>query len=103
VLARKGDDIEQNPPAKPNGRKPDYRIEGEYFDHYAPNTSRPRNLASEIETKLVQKRQAERIVVSLDDTIVELNALKKQLSEWPIPDLKELLVIREGNIVWHWP
>jgi hypothetical protein len=31
VLAENGYDVEQNPPPKPNGKKPDYRIEGEYF------------------------------------------------------------------------
>ncbi len=36
TFAQHGYDVEQNPPPKPNGKEPDYKIEGEYFDNYAP-------------------------------------------------------------------
>lgn len=39
TLAREGYDVDQNPPPKPNGKEPDYMIEGEYFDNYAPSSN----------------------------------------------------------------
>jgi Contact-dependent growth inhibition CdiA C-terminal domain len=48
TLARKGYDIEQKP-APVNSRRPDFKIEGRYFDNYAPTTSRARNIWSEIQ------------------------------------------------------
>ena len=32
ILARAGYEVEQNPPPLPNGKEPDYRVEGEYFE-----------------------------------------------------------------------
>lgn len=45
-------------------KNPDYRINGEIFDNYAPSTSSARNAASEIGRK-VEAGQTNNVVVSL--------------------------------------
>lgn len=65
VLAKYGFDVTHEPGPKPNGKEPDYLINGEYWDCYAPSGKNTRNMASEIETK-VSSGQADRIVLNLD-------------------------------------
>lgn len=49
-------------------RNPDYLIEGVVFDCYSPaEKTKVRNVASVIEEKVMQKGQAERVVLNLDD------------------------------------
>ncbi|WP_157601307.1 hypothetical protein [Stigmatella aurantiaca] len=43
-------------------------------------------------------------VLGLRDSSVDLSALKMQFDAWPMPNLKEVLVISpEGTIVPFWP
>ncbi|MBX3411221.1 MAG: hypothetical protein KF708_00785 [Pirellulales bacterium] len=103
ALADEGYNIEQNPPAKPNGSRPDYRIEGEYFDAYSPGaTKSPRGIWSEVEGK-VAKGQADRIVLNLDDWGGDMAALEKQFSDWPIADLQEIKIVRGGKVTQFFP
>jgi hypothetical protein len=107
-LAQAGYKVEQNPKL-PGERKPDYLIEGRTFDNYAPKTNKPRNIWSEIDEHKVnprpgQERQAERIIINLTDSAVDLAALKQQFQNWPMRNLKEVLVItREGLVIPFWP
>lgn len=98
TLAEHGYDVEQNPPRRSNGKEPDYKLNGEYADCYAPITDNPRSIASAI-AKKVNEGQAHRIVLNLEDSQVSLEALKKMLAENPIVDLKELIIIKDGKLI----
>jgi contact-dependent growth inhibition (CDI) system CdiA-like toxin len=101
ILAENGYDVEQNPLNKSSIKEPDYKINGEYADCYAPSTDNPRSIVGTIARK-VNTGQAERIVLNLNDSQVTLESLKKQLSESPIDNLKELIVIKgEKTISFH--
>ena len=97
TLANSGYNVQQNPPALPNGKKPDYIINGEVFDNYAPSTSSVRNAWSEIDKK-VAKGQADNVVVNLADTSITPAVLKEQLSNYPIPGLKKIIIIDKSGI-----
>jgi Contact-dependent growth inhibition CdiA C-terminal domain len=101
-LARQGYDVEQNP-SVPGDKNPDYKIEGQVFDNYAPTTGNPRNIASWIQTK-VDEGQADRIVLNLTDSSVDPARLSAQLRDWPIPRLKEVKVIDgSGHVIDFYP
>jgi hypothetical protein len=74
---------------------------------YAPSTNKPRNIWSEINDNKVnpanKPRQTDRIVLNLNDSAVELGALKKQFNDWPIDGLKEVIVVKGGQIIHFWP
>jgi len=97
--------------ARSGGRtnpQPDFRIEGRIFDNYAPKTSNPRNIWTVInDTKVnppAKSMQADRIVLNLRDSGVDLSALLRQFRDWPMPNLREVLVVtREGTIISLWP
>ncbi len=102
LLAENGYDVEQNPSPRSNGKEPDYKINGEYADCYAPRTSNPRSILDTVAGK-VNEKQADRIVLNLDDSQVTLEALQKQLLENPIPDLKEIIVLKNGRVILFHP
>jgi contact-dependent growth inhibition (CDI) system CdiA-like toxin len=49
------------------------------------------------------KKQADRIVLNLEDSPIQLDAMKKQLDDWPIEGLKEVIVIKDGQVIPFWP
>jgi len=100
-LADAGYKVEQNPKV-PGSGNPDYRIEGKIFDCKAPTSPRPRNAASEME-KAVRKNQADRIVLNLEDSSIQLDAMRAQLNDYPIEGLKEVIVIKDGQVLPFWP
>jgi hypothetical protein len=102
LLAENGYDVEQNPLPKSNGKQPDYKLNGEYADCYAPITSSPRSIRHNIAAK-VNDGQADRIVLNLDDSQVELKALRRQLLEDPIADLKEIIIIKGRKLLMLHP
>ncbi|MBP0451290.1 hypothetical protein J5Y04_17320 [Kitasatospora sp. RG8] len=103
IMARNGYKVEQNPDVPGTTKNPDYRIEGEVFDCYAPTASNPRSIATGIQKK-VDSGQADRIVLNLSDSGVDAAAMRRQLSEWPIDGLKEVKVIdSSGNVVHFFP
>ncbi len=75
---------------------PDFLINGEAFDCYSPNGSNIRNIWSTVEQKTI--KQADRIVLNLDDYTGSIDELYKQFKSWDIENLKELLVIKNGKI-----
>ncbi|QQQ80561.1 hypothetical protein IOD16_14710 [Saccharothrix sp. 6-C] len=102
TLAQQGYDIEQNPTV-PGPKNPDYKIEGEVFDNLAPITGNPRNIHSRIEEKVLDG-QTERVVVNLRDSSVDVDRLRTQMHDWPIPGLKEVIAIdKSGNVVHLYP
>ncbi|HLM43101.1 MAG TPA: hypothetical protein VK458_04495, partial [Myxococcaceae bacterium] len=98
ILAENGYDVEQRPAPinRINRKKPDYKINGEYADCYAPSTDNARNIRDAI-AKKVNEGQADRIVLNLEDSPVTPETIKKLLLENPIADLKELLIIKNGK------
>ncbi|KPI00390.1 hypothetical protein OK074_5823 [Actinobacteria bacterium OK074] len=104
TLAKQGYDVEQKPGIQANDRDPDFRIEGEIFDNYAPTSNKPRAIWSGVEEKVVEKKQTERVVLNLGDSDVDVGALRAQFHNWPMDGLKEVMVIdREGNVVHLFP
>lgn len=102
IMAKAGYDVEQNPTV-PGPKEPDYRIEGQVFDNYAPKTGNPKAIAAKIHEK-VSGGQADRIVLNLSDSPVGAGALSDRLQRWPIRGLKEVVVIDgDGNIVHLYP
>lgn len=103
TMARSGYQVEQIKPAVGGGKNPDFRIEGQIFDNYAPKTANPRNIASEIQGK-VDSGQTERVVLNLSDSAVDLDKMRAQLRDWPIEGLKEIIMIdKQGNVVHFYP
>lgn len=102
LLAQKGYDVEQNPPTLPNGKNPDYRIDGKTFDNLAPSTSNPDQIRKGISRK-VSDEQADRIILNMNDTTVELGELRDLLNRKPIDNLKEIIVVRDGEVIPFFP
>jgi len=96
ILAENGYDVEQRPTTKFNRKNPDYKINGEYADCYAPSTDKVSSIWGTIAGK-VNKGQADRIVLNLEDSPVTVEAMKKHLLENPIDNLRELIIIKDGK------
>lgn len=104
IFAKNGYDIEQNPVVEGTSRNPDYKIEGKIFDCYAPaENTKPRNIASTIEEKVIKKGQTERVVLNLNDWKGDVEILIKQLNDYPIDGLKEVLIVQNGKIQSIYP
>ncbi len=102
LLSRKGYDVVHRPDT-PGDKNPDFLIEGRVFDNYAPGAgTSPRNIWSSIRDK-VKTKQAPRIVLNLDDSTVDLGALRKQFDDYPMPGLDEVIVIKDGAIIPFFP
>ncbi|MFE9581443.1 hypothetical protein ACFYO1_34060 [Nocardia sp. NPDC006044] len=109
ILARAGYDVEQRPQV-PGGTRPDYLLDGLIFDNYAPRTTNPRNiLDGEIRGK-IEREQTTRVVLNLADSEVTMESLRKQLEDWPVDGLEEIIVIRRDdndrekfNIIYFYP
>jgi SPP1 gp7 family putative phage head morphogenesis protein len=97
LLAGSGLDVVQNPVVA-GPKKPDYLINGEVYDHYAPSTDLPRNIWSEVQGK-VEKGQTNNVVISLRDSGVQEEALRRQFEEWPIEGLREVIIIRRDGTI----
>jgi hypothetical protein len=103
LLADNGYHVEQNPPRRSNGKEPDYKIDGEYADCMAPSTASARNIAGRIKKEKVDRGQADRIILNLEDSSVTIEAMKKQLLDWPIPGLKQVIAIKDGRVILLFP
>ena len=68
-----------------------------------PSTSRARNIWELIRREKVAREQANRIILNLDDSSVTLPDLKRQFDDWPMPGLKEVIVVRGGRVIPFWP
>jgi len=102
ALAHDGFDVEQNPPPKPNGKEPDYKIEGEYFDCYAPETGNLDNIRGKMSDK-VADGQADRLILNMEDTPCSMDEIAGMLRRKPIAGLKELVVVKDGKVTPLYP
>lgn len=98
VLAQAGYDVEQQPQITSTDRtrnpwfrgekNPDYKIEGEIFDCITPRAGTPaRNIATRMQREKIERGQAQRIVLNMDDSTISLDALREQLTKVPNPEL----------------
>lgn len=97
ILRQNGFDIIQNPSVD-GSKNPDYLINGEIYDHYAPSTDRARNIWSEVKGK-VEKDQAANIVIGLQDSDVDEGALRQQFENWPIEGLGDVIIVRPDGTI----
>ncbi|MEN3753879.1 hypothetical protein ABC733_18155 [Mangrovibacter sp. SLW1] len=98
TLSHSGFNVEQNPSVAGN-KNPDYRINGEIFDNYAPKSNSVRNIYSEVKSK-IDKGQTANVVINMSDTKVSVPELQKQLTQWPIMGLDKVIVIdKTGNAI----
>jgi len=102
ILSQSGYKVEQNPNVS-GPKNPDYKIEGRIFDNYAPSTKNPRNIWSLLKKSKIDTGQADRIVLNLEDSAVDLKILKKQFNDWSMSGLKEVIVIKNGQVIPFWP
>jgi hypothetical protein len=103
TLTQLGYDVEQNPPTLANGKNPDYVIEGENFDCYAPESSNPEKIRNRLSQKL-SEGQAERFILNMADTTSSLlGEVEAVLRRKPIAGLKEILVVKDGIVVPFYP
>ena len=113
VLAKNGYKVEQKPQLTQTDRmsnpwlkaekKPDFKVEGEIFDVYAPDKPTSADgIRSGIQDK-VQKGQTRRVVLNLDDSAVNLKDLKKLILEQPVLELEQIIIVKDGRVVKFFP
>ena len=94
TMAQHGYKVEQNPVVEGTTRKPDYRIEGEIFDCYSPEKeTKVRSIYSNIEEKVIRKKQTKRVILNLDDWAGKIDDIVKQLNDYPMQDLEEVRTV----------
>jgi hypothetical protein len=79
-------------------KKPDYLINGEVYDHYAPSTDNVRNIWKTVKEK-VGDDQAPNIVIGLQDSGANEQALRRQFADWPIDGLVDVLIVRPDGTI----
>ena len=85
------------------GKKPDFKIEGEIFDALSPDkNTRISNIIKRITDKTV-KGQARRILLNLDDSKVSISELAKELRLSKLQFLDEVIVVKNGKITKIYP
>lgn len=95
-LARYGYHTVQNVIIPGSTREPDLLIEGRIFDVYTPTSSDVVNIRNQIYRK-VDEGQANRIVMNLQNSDVNLDALESYLKSKKIKGLREIIVIGRGD------
>jgi hypothetical protein len=81
----------------------DYVMEGRPFDCYAPRSTSVDQIWDEAKHK-VGEGQANRLVIHLGRTPVDVDTLRRTFADYPIRGLRELIVITEDRrIVPLWP
>ena len=102
TLARHGYDVVQNPGPKPNGRKPDYQVEGQYFDCYSPGTTRLDQIRKGIHRK-IEDGQATRVILNLDDCLRSVDEIEEFLRRRPIAGLEQILIVKNDAVIPFYP
>jgi uncharacterized membrane protein len=67
-----------------------------------PTNLRARNIAGVLEGK-IRRGQARRFVVQMDDTPVTIEDLRKQLTDWKVEGLEEIIIVKDGKIIPFYP
>ncbi|MFO1125141.1 MAG: hypothetical protein U1E25_07585 [Methylocystis sp.] len=97
ILWLNGHNVEQKPDV-PGPKRPDYRIDGEVFDNYAPVTGSARNAWDNVAGKVARK-QASSIIINLRDSSLSTAEVEAQFGRYPIDGLNRLWVIdRNGKL-----
>ncbi|MFI6073771.1 hypothetical protein ACIA5C_19565 [Actinoplanes sp. NPDC051343] len=80
---------------------PDYLLEGRVFDCYSPSAAKSvRGIWSEVDDKVRERTQTQRVVINMEDWTGDFAALRRQFADWTIPGLKEAKAITpDGDIV----
>ena len=102
ILAAQGYQVEQSPGTLPNGKNPDYKIEGEYFDCLLPTSDNIEQVRRGISRK-VKSGQTQRIILNLEDSPFEPSDIQQLLSRKPKKGLKEVIGIKGGKIIHIFP
>ncbi len=101
TIAKNGRDVEQlgesNSGSSPGTKHPDFKIDGEPYDNYAPTSGSPRNIASNVADK-VNQDQAKRIVLNLDDSPASTESVVQQFKDYPVDGLEDLVIVRNGEM-----
>lgn len=97
--------IELNPLIKTTdnireGAQPDYRINGEIFDNYAPNNKADvEQIRNQISRK-IKRKQTYRIIINLDDSDVAITDIKTMLRiRKPIQNLQQLIILKNRQLI----
>ncbi len=91
ILWLNGHNVEQKPNA-PGPKRPDYRIDGEFFDNYAPRSHNVRNIWDNVRYK-VESGQAPNIVLNLTDNDLTMPEIKAYFESNPIEGLRRLWAV----------
>ena len=102
LLAKNGYKVKQNPDTLPNGKNPDFEIEGKVFDNLAPGSSNIDQVRKGISRK-INEGQTERIVLNLDDSPFSPNDISDMLARKPKEGLSEVIGIKNGKITKIFP
>lgn len=105
TLAGHGYDVEHNHDIRPGtkDKRPDYKIEGRYFDCYAPHaTTSARNIRSKLQRKR-SEGQADRFILNLDDSSITPKEMQELLTRNPIPGVQEVVTVKSGNVQHIYP
>lgn len=97
ILVGRGFDVVQNPVVA-GAKRPDYLINGEIYDHYAPSTDNVRRIWERVQEK-VESGQASNIVIGLQDSGADEAALRRQFADWPIDGLGRVLIVRPDGTI----
>ncbi|MBZ8327737.1 hemagglutinin repeat-containing protein [Escherichia coli] len=98
ILSQSGFSVEQNPYVSGN-KNPDFKINGEIFDNYAPKSSSVRNIWTEVKGK-IDEGQTTNVVINMADTKVSFSELQQQFIKWPVIGMDKLIIIdKSGNAV----
>jgi len=98
ILANNGYNVHQSPTV-PGPSNPDYLVNGDVFDNYAPKTGNVTNIVSNISDK-VGSGQAPNIVLNLNDSTATIDDVMSHVDRYPVDGLRTLIVIDKfGRIV----
>jgi hypothetical protein len=99
ILWLNGHNVEQKPDV-PGPKRPDYRIDGEVFDNYAPKTGNARNIWSYI-AKKVSEKQSNNAIINLRDSPITIEQIEAQVRNYPIDGLNHLWIVdQQGKLVY---
>ena len=105
ILVENGYNVEQNPLTTEidnirKGKQPDYRINGEIFDNYAPNHKADvEQIRNEISRK-VKRGQTYRVILNLEDNEVAMEDIEIMFKiRKPVLNLQQLIFIKNGQIL----
>lgn len=97
ILVKNGFNVEQNPTVS-GAKNPDYRVNGEIVDNYAPATGSVRNMWTYVQGK-ANAGQAPNVVINLADSPATVDAVTQQFTNYKIPGLQRIVLIDQNGTV----